>query len=158
MYSHLTAVRTNTYFTSAALLLGLVLAACGARGDSSTPRLDAGRDSGRPDGATGTDMGPGHDSGMTGTDSGMMSMMDLGHDSGSTGTDAGMCIATCSINFDCQRTCPMMTGRVECCDTTSHHCFATTGSFMRASKDTMAHEDLCGTASCAEAVRQPSVR
>lgn len=69
-----------------------------------------------------TDMGGGgHDSGST---------IDMGGTStdGGTHSDAAMCVPHCTIDFDCQHSCPAMAGRVQCCDRASGTCFGTSGS------------------------------
>jgi len=68
------------------------------------------------------DGGSGLDSGSSGLDSGSS-----GLDSGS-GADAAMCVMHCSIDYDCQHSCPATAGRVQCCDRASGRCFGTSGS------------------------------
>lgn len=121
------AVRTNNKSAFCfALLFGL--AACGS--GRSGPAVDGGHssDMSRVDFGPAHDSGPGVDTGVTPTDLG------TAHDTGPTTTDAGrVCIAHCAINFDCQSSCPMSTGRVQCCDVPTGHCFAVTGSVCPAS-------------------------
>jgi hypothetical protein len=102
---------------ASSLVLGL-LVACGG-GDATGGFTDAG--------------GPTVDSGHIGTGTGSDAYVAPGTDTGTipptgdTGTGtaeaAAGCPNTCATDSDCQATCAIVTGAVNCCDTGTSSCF-----------------------------------
>jgi len=44
-------------------------------------------------------------------------------DAGKTGTDAA-CVPACNVDAECQNSCPAVSTGVNCCDVTTHICYA----------------------------------